>query len=481
VGHVYSNAIEYSQRQCNQLKKDNFACGRTYDGMYWETRFNMFHQPYCDPSVRADGFARQSSCVMETADRSSGVLAKLSSIINDPKYNSISLAYLSFSNFKIKDQLCEAAKRGKNIDLILHVTDAAKDLAQSLARDCLEQTPNGPVNNVRVLGVGRDYNSTGGHLQHAKIFMASEFHRTPPMHKIDASAHNLVSTAKLWFTSSSANMSSHGTGIHFENWIFFNDKINSNLAQRNLCFFDSMFEAHEGVAAGTDRRDIFAGIYDNCVRQIRTRERRNIKFFVEPTNGPKAITKLEETLRASRELLVSIHRFGSWRIHNGVVDAINRLRNPGISGVIQDDDTLKFSVVNGYSINPQDNRPIDILSMNNSDLNAYRAQKNGGIKAKFMITEFDVYRQLFHNKFIVRDAHYYENGNRRRYRGQLFQGAGNFTNSALNIGRNGRGHYEHFYHIKIPGIVKAFRDAWVALDKMSVSRRNHPVGNNADK
>lgn len=417
---------------------DPFAQGES-NGLRWEARFNL-------PECRHSGQKRNAWCMVSDADRAaeiSGVEDKLISWMKDPKVRSVQMAYFSFSNKRIRSALCEAANSEKRLRVTLYINSSNFHHANVEAlKNC------SPYTEVISRGKG-PFGTAGAHLQHTKIFLASESLRPLPWSDLTESERANQVRTRTRFTSSSANMSSFGTSLHFENWLFFNDDTSSYLAQQNLCTF-------KAFSVKNDRRT-FANTYRDCIRKIQSRPRSDIRYFAVPsTRLKKPYTTLKEMiLSAESEILIAIHRLTTGKVYKDLF--LKKAFEPGVDvKIIFDDDTLRTGKVNGGPAH-------DVAK---HDVIAYRTLRRD-TQITFMETNADSTTHLFHNKFAVVDGK------------KLFQGAGNFTGTALNI--SGYGNYEQFYSIEIPEIVSAYHRAWNVLDRRATTTQNHPVGQNRDK
>src|SRR5690606_25542900 len=146
----------------------------------------------------------------------------------DPKIKSITLAYFSFSNSTVRKALCQASvERGLKVTLYIHMQNIAS----------VSDWTNCPSGLGKVIERGRPFGTTGGYLQHAKMFYASEVEDPLPLSMVsDEELRGGIKDTTFYFTSTSGNLSSNGTSLHFDNWIVFESKYENRLAQENLCF-----------------------------------------------------------------------------------------------------------------------------------------------------------------------------------------------------------------------------------------------------
>ncbi|MBT5094915.1 MAG: hypothetical protein HOM21_11755, partial [Halobacteriovoraceae bacterium] len=288
-----------------------------------------------------------------------------------------------------------------------------------------------------------------------KIFLASPTEELPLLTELSATAAATVRNGKVRFTSSSANMSGYGTNLHFENWLFFTDRGDSYLAQKNACIFKAF--------GGENNREAFTTTFKACERNIKARKSYDVRMMVAPTtikyqhpyiNGMKYI--LER--KTKKSVKVAIHRLTTNLVTRLFIDRIKR--NVPVS-LVMDDDTYLYSIDAGG------------FDVTDSDANSMKKVRNAGGDVAFIQTNEEAKPgkgHLHHNKYIIADDKY------------LFQGAGNFTGKALNMGwEDGKGYipafgnYEQFYIIKDAGIVKAYVNAFAELRARASTSSEHPV------
>jgi hypothetical protein len=406
-----------------------YADGK-YDGMTWEVRFNL---PECRHRGRAQDAWCKNSDVVPSA-KISGVEGKLRQWMKDESVKSIKMAFYSFSNSRVRKDLCRAAEE-RDLKVTLYVDQAYSGRTQvRLLDECSE--------NTRVVFRGKGpFGSSGAHLQHMKIVMASSDENPRPLHLMSEQAQADAAETRTYFSSSSANMSNFGTNIHFENWLFFDAPTQHRLSQENLCVFHSL-------DSGPLRSD-FAKSYRRCIGEIEAEVDPDLQFFAVPAYSgvPRPYEAMVEIVESAvDEVLVAIHRLTTPRISDLFVDAKRRGARVGL---LMDDDTLISGKEDGGSA-----RRVGWF-----DVRAYRSLRRLA-DVYFMETNARTSLHLMHNKFIVVDEDK-----------ALFQGAGNFTGTALNI--RGSGNYEQFYAIRVPEIVSAYHRAWSTLIERATPQREH--------
>jgi len=311
------------------------------------------------------------------------------------------------------------------------------------------------ADNISVHSRGKSpFGTSGAHLQHMKVFLASPQSELIPLSVLfkrgDRDEVKRLSETRTVVTTASANLSSSGTSLHFENWLFFEDDTSSHMIQANICSLWALRKAR-----GENGRPVFAAELNSCLTDIYSKERRDLKFFAVPhgRKNPRPYLALKRELdKANSEIMVAIHRLTTNSIGSLLSSAAKRNVNVR---VVYDDDTLIAS-------NPDADVDREKIRASGQDVKIYRSITRAGVKSRFMETNHEIVH-LHHNKFMVIDGKV------------LFQGAGNFTGTALNVG-NRPGNYEQFYLIKIPEIAEAYQAAWYRLYRLATPARDHKYG-----
>lgn len=441
------------------------ASGMASDGLKWQVYFNF---PACDHSQegrRAGAWCEPSD--IGKSEKNNGVEAHLKSWISDLNTKSIYISFFSFSNKNIAAALCAETSARPDLKVTIFL-DKGEGQVGALANtiDVLDAEMSDPQHRRYIPGYktgcgdrlkpretargSGGFGGAGNFLQHAKIFMALDQKELPE----SPSGLNawIKRSQKIRFTSSSANMSSYGTTLHFENWLFFETPADHYIGQQNLC---TMMAFRMAEAQGNKQREQFKSAYQDCEAQISSPPSKDIEYYIVPSaannkgTGPESVLK---TIISSAQQFVkmAIHRFTTGSI---AYPLMSKSRQGVSVMVIQDDDTLRASVIDGGSAADVGGYDVRILRMN----------LDAGIDVTFMETNSETTTHMFHNKFIVVDDRV------------VFQGAGNFTADAINAGGKD-GNYEQFYVIQIPQLVKAYSRAWDYLRETSTSKENHPVG-----
>ena len=232
--------------------------------------------------------------------------------------------------------------------------------------------------------------------------------------------------------------------------------------------------------SGRNTQKDFSKTYQACIKEITAIPRTALKMYVVPNTmkdislrekqNPYIGAMLPMVQNAKKYVKVAIHRLTSWPIYDFLFgETASRLW----THIIYDDDTYRTNVGVGNG------------DVGKYDVYSYRLLKQKNAQTSFIETNHNIggKRHLQHNKFIVVDGD------------QLFQGAGNFTSSALNISpkkvkntkkkgtyivktnidgtrstymvKTSKGNYEQFYHITDKALVAAYDKAWDEIFKRS--------------
>jgi hypothetical protein len=330
------------------------------------------------------------------------------------------LAFLSFSNKTVGDELCAAAGRGVKVTFVLDApTEQGTRLEQCGATVLL-----------------RGHAGSIGYA-HNKVILINPKGNSPYM--------------KMTF--SSGNMSS-GVVTHHENWHFIDVKRDSYFAQAHVC----LMEAQVSDTSSSGRTEYREAI-NACRENITALEEDDIKAFFIPNS--------DDRKRAERYMLGAVgeadqidlgaHRFG----HSGLVSALrDRLdANDLTVRMVADDDLYWLDPVVGSPSMTGDNDEFEANNVSS-------LEDAGG--DKFEIRYFETNHGehlLHHNKYLVyRD----DNGNPWG----VLAGAANLTGSGFND------NFENIYFIKVPKVLEAFDTQFARVwdgQKASASEQDPPV------
>lgn len=332
--------------------------------------------------------------------REGSVQQRLETLLTDNSLKKIFLTYLSFSNDKVKDALCEVAKKGVEIQFIID----SKNENRSGARQNLDEL-------TKCFPEGKEYlapkvyfrgNVKGLGYAHNKIILAE-----------------YKNTNKVNIVYGSANMSS-GTSMHHENWHFVTTAKETYFYAYHECIRDGMLDA----ASKSEYKKMIKA----CRAKIPYEKESDIETFTVPSDGKVAMKRIIEESQKARSMKVAVHRFSHKELIQAMIDASKAGK---LVQFISDDDihwTGVRKVATGF----------------NSFLEFANVMKivKEGVEVRYMQTNQN-HRFLHHNKYILFEgACDYES---------VFAGAGNFTGAAFSK------NYENYYLIKIPSIVKAFK------------------------
>lgn len=415
-------------RTAQAAEVPRLAEGRIGD-LTWKNIFNM-------PQCAHAGHPTNVWCTIEdnpAAIAFNGVEAELLAMIRDPTVRTLWMATFTLGNRTIAKAVCDAAEdHDLRAKIVVDGTQIDSDTARLLAT-C---SPN-----VTLLERGVPFEDEHSYLQHAKIVLTQAGDR-------------------VRFASTTSNMSSFGTGIHFDNWTFFETSVKNALAQQNLCFFEAIEKMTMGDSVG--ERLSFVKHYQACEQAITASPVPGVTFLVTPHANQiaRADKELLNMLRGAKaSIKVAMHRISAPSVYK----LLARKAEEGVNvTILYDDDTLRTGKC--------DAKPY--LAVNANEIQAYRTMKARGVKILFMESngaamENAIVPQLFHNKYAIVDDTF------------VFTGAGNFTGASLNTGRVGN--FEQFYLYADPGIVDAYVRSWDYFLLLATAEEQHPVAGHKDK
>lgn len=391
-----------------------FAFGRHSD-IDWEVRFN---NPVCTHSGKPTTWCDDSD--REKAAKDSGIEDKLIEQLQSPLTAKIRLSYMTLSSKRIIQEICEQAKsRQLAIDIFIQkdlifppeaATGGYKDLIQcSVSNPSLRLFPRG----------------SNSWLNHAKIFLSEE-----------------KESDLIRFTSSSANLSSSGVSLHFDNWLFFKAPKAAPIAHANICFFDAL-EKMTNPSGNIDKA-VFTKLFDACIITNPQSQSNELQFVATPTpasmDSPYSLL-LKEISNAKTNIKIAAHKItatnsGSFKIVDALIEKLKSGTEFQISIIFDDDTILKHKKVAGS----------ESLNVSKEELEGYTRLIEAGAKIKFVDTNESA-GLLMHSKYMIFDEQ------------RIFTGAGNFSSASL-LGKN----TENFYVSSIPSLVNAYVKQWHNLN-----------------
>jgi phosphatidylserine/phosphatidylglycerophosphate/cardiolipin synthase-like enzyme len=396
------------------------------ESLHWELRLNRH---LCSHDGRAPTWCDGSD--HEEAINESGIESELLSWINNPSTDFIRISYMTFTSETLADALCSAAElRRLPVDIYLQFENiASRETSTGVYKKLIECSEKHPT--LRLLKRG-----TESWLNHAKIFLAA------------INDPSFEGGQRLHFTSSSANLSQSGLGLHYDNWLFFDAPADHYLARQNLCFF----EALENMVTVEQRLDkgLFQNSIQNCFHTIEVPSKAPVRFLAVPATADmeRPLASLLDLIRGAKSTIrIAVHKMtqtGSSRF-TLVENLVKKLKQGVKVEIVFDDDLiikeLKLPGSSGLNVS----RP---------ELEAYRTLLANGADITFIDTNES--EQLYmHNKYMIFDD------------ASVFTGAGNFSSASL-LGTN----TEQFYIIEDEKLVGAYGKAWQELRDWSLPRAN---------
>ncbi|MBT4791066.1 MAG: hypothetical protein HON90_05805 [Halobacteriovoraceae bacterium] len=384
-------------------------------------------------------------------------------LISNPAVESLTMAYLSFSNSDIINTVCDMAIRKNNTKVILIIDKKNKDAVK---------------NKVQIETAKAERSKKGSQKRKTKWEKIQTIIKCKPAQKyIDAGvanypevhlrghsggigyAHNKIIYAtydafpdKVTTVFSSGNMSS-GTVLHHENWHFLTTSRKSYFAQAHECVLNGMkdhskFSRMRRGSPGATGINNFKSFMKSCRAKITVPEEEDIKLSVVPSDGEKTMKNIVKNIKQAKKVSIAVHRF----THRGLLNALKRASKKKEVRFIADDDIFWVGKVNELpnktiECNPSRNpTATPVVGANMCSEYFYtQSLKRSGAQIKYMQTNQELFL-LHHNKYILFE---YADGS-----GALHCGAGNFTKAAFT--RN----FENYYFITIPEVVERFKNQY---------------------
>lgn len=377
--------------------------------------------PTCNGGVSCD------EAEMQAHIQKSGIVARLQEMTERAvkEKGKIALAFMSFTEPSLWKTLCEAGKRGTVIEGFFHGrAGPPKGLAFTLERDC---QGTGKKKNVKMLYMGMPENGKSGwRLHHNKFFLVD------------------YGKEKVEIAFGSANLSTQGLTVNFENWNFFTAKRDFTFVQNHLCDLEAMRQARK---AGKDEDDpkVFREILDKCLADgvptaaliEKILKRDGVVAMFAPDKKDRSYETLSDNIKRVVEggrIRMAVYFF----MHKPLIELLQQAVKRGVEvELLVDDD-----IYSGKGIATQ-KRFWD----------AYIQPKVSGFKIRTFDTNEGIF-QLQHNKYLVLE------GVDSRGNVRVFGGAGQFTLSAF------QNNYENFFLTDDVNAVKGYQDLFTNLWKL---------------
>ncbi len=468
---------------------------------------------YAEPVLQNDGDLSYQKpknvyCKMQdslvSGHHSNSPQQRLLDWIRDVNSKDFFLAFLSFSDQRITNELCEAIKQGKKISLLLddgkrhdqaeellacgndyskekwdqyfalyYSEESIKDAIRKIKREIRarkqkisEQERQEEVNQEVIADLQKEI-INWKIKQKIKDLALSE--KKAERHSLKKELENPAKQVRLLLRAKvpglgfahvklfavnknhpekmqlaygSGNLST-GTHLHHENWHFVSVSQESYFARKHHCLIDTYVDLD-----ATSSKHNFKKKIQDCIASLEGEPEEDLQLYIVPGEGEKAYQKIKEGIQSSRQVRMAAHRFFHTEIILDLEQAIERVADPIDMQLIVDDDIYWAGKrrKNVAANMPQEATRIKWLKLNEN----YRYNRN--FEVRYMQTNHSIF-QLHHNKFMIFDDR------------AVFTGAGNFTIAAFES------NFENFYWIKIPEVIEAFQDQYAYMWQDLASRR----------
>ncbi len=337
-----------------------------------------------------------------------GIVSRLTAMAERARQESghVEMAFMSFSEVTLFAALCQQTRQGLRLSGFFDSkAGPPSGLAFRLENECQRRGQR----NVRMYYMGMPPGGKGGwRLHHNKFFIA----------------HYKSEEVEIAFGS--ANLTSTGLGVNFENWNFFSGQSSDDFVADHLCGVRSMVAARNAGKIEDDPR-VFRQTLKSCLSNQSLEESGYVVMFApDPADQVfKVLEKQIDDVVASGRIRMAAYFF----THLGIAQALQRARQRGVEiHLILDDDILLPGSIRG-----QRQFYLDVLQPAVS-----------GFQVRIFDTNEEIY-QMQHNKFLILE------GVKEKSKVRVFAGAGQFTLSAF------KNNYENFYLIENLEVVSDFQ------------------------
>ncbi len=330
------------------------------------------------------------------------------------------LAFLSFSNTTVGDELCAAIGRGAKITFVLDAASSASDKLAACGGEVLLRGHAGSIGYA-----------------HNKVILINP--------KGDSEYMKM--------TFSSGNMSS-GVVTHHENWHFIDVKRESYFAQNHVCLMDAQIST-----TATAGKAQYRTFLNDCRADITALEEDDIKSFFIPSSvdRQRAERYMLGAVEDAKSLEIGVHRFG----HTGLISKVRTALEEGELDAVRmvaDDDL--------YWLDPEVGTGIKVGSNDFFESNNVRSliEASDAFEIRYFETNHREFL-LHHNKYVI-------------YRGAtgipfgMIGGAANLTKTGFTD------NFENIYFIKIPAVLEAFDTQFARVwdgEKASPTEQDPPI------
>lgn len=290
--------------------------------------------------------------------------------LTQPDIKRVRLAYLTFSNPRVTEELCELLKKDIPVEVVLDNSKTSPSM--EALRSC---------NSERLLFYPRG-NSSGIGFAHNKLTYIERTY-----------------SEQLQLVISSGNMTS-GTILQHENWHFVQLPTRTHFAALHECLWESL------VQSGETARE-FKAAMNNCRSQIPYSQENGIQSYFIPGDSQAMLMDLEQHMQKAQWIAGASHRFNGQLIKNLLGKMLEKQKS--VRMIYDDDIYWALKTRKDFGLNQY----MEALVV--QDL----IKKNMAVK--YVQTNHQDYL-LQHNKFFV--------WGQEEAMG-VFMGAGNFTNSAF--------------------------------------------------
>jgi len=365
--------------------------------------------------------------------KKAGIVQRLKEMTDRAELNNgkIRLAFMSFTEPALLEVLCAAGKKGVQIEGFFHSNASGENgFGTKMTNDCQKSARR---KNVVMHYMGMPKNGTSGwRLHHNKFFLVD---------------HGAGKNVEIAFGS--ANLSSQGLSVNYENWNFFSGPRDLPFVKNHLCDIDAMRAARKAKREQDDPK-VFRTKLDECLahkdvtpgKAEEILEREGVVSFFSPDPKDRAFKVLADQIDkvvAGGRIRMAVYFF----MHKPLIEKLKAAVARGVEVQLLVDDDIYL----GGSI-PAQKRFWD----------GFIKPEQSGFKVRAFDTNEGAF-QLQHNKYLVLEGV----GSRGVVR--VFGGAGQFTLSAF------QNNYENFFLVSDPAVTRAYGELFTDLWRIGADVR----------
>jgi len=333
-----------------------------------DTKF-IFTNPTCS---QFDTKPKNAFCTRadQTANQSqpNGVLQTVLSALKQTGVKKITLASMTFSQRDVAQALCNAAKNGISVDILMDA--GSETVVAEIAVSC----------GANLFKIGtNELEDARGDLHHNKFLLIEK----------ETSSDLIFSTA---------NFSNPGLSINHETWGFVSSANTSSIVQEHICLINTLKQYKSDL-------NLFRTQLNQCKSKIQNTNNNSnlIESLFIPNDSKKLVDEILKQIRSSKTVLITSNRFS----YPPIINALKKSKALDLRLLFDDD--LYWA-----GLQPPNSEKYKTERL---DANRINELIQSNIKVNYIQTS-DVAKQKMHNKFMIFDN-------------LVIVGAGNYTQGGM--------------------------------------------------